>query len=177
MDYAFAFALNGFALRSALAAGLAIFLASYLIWFEAAAVFCFWLADRKKRMLAAFSAVVSAALSWLLSQGLGLVYFRPRPFADHAGIHTLIVKSGLEKSFPSDHVVIAFALAAAVALINRRWGLWLLISAAFISVGRIAVGVHYSTDVLAGAIIGCAIAYFVHRLIHFILKTRHHPHD
>jgi len=177
MDYAIVSAFNGWASRSALASGLAIFLASHLVWFLALSAVIFLLLAPKKRMLAFVSAAISAVLALLVNQGIGAVYFRPRPFADHAGIHALIVKSSLDKSFPSDHAALAFALAAAIALVDRRWGAWLFAAAALVALGRVAAGVHYPTDVLAGALIGCLAAYAIHRLIHLILRTRHRLHD
>jgi undecaprenyl-diphosphatase len=177
MDYAIVAILNGLAFRSEFFVGLAIFLAAHLIWFMFLAVAAFWIFSLKRRALAAVSAAVSAALAWLLNQGIGLIYFQPRPFADHADIHALIVKSSLEKSFPSDHAALAFALAVSVTLVNRRWGAWLIAAAILVAVGRVIVGVHYPSDVLAGCLVGCLVAYAVHRLIHHILRTRHHPHD
>ena len=173
MDYVIVSALNGFALRSAVVSGLAVFLASHLIWFMAAGAFVFWLGARKARLVAVISAFVSAAASWIASQGIGFVYFRPRPFADHADIHALIAKSSLDKSFPSDHAAIAFALAMAIGMTDRRWGAWFFGAACLVAVGRVLVGVHYPSDVVAGALLGCVAAYATHRIIHLILRTRH----
>jgi undecaprenyl-diphosphatase len=154
--------------------GLGVFCASVLIWIEAAAVVAFFLRDRR-RLLVLASAAVSALLAWLASDGIGFLYFRPRPFAALADARLLISKSPLDKSFPSDHATIAFALAFAVYQADRRWGGILLAMAAVIALARVFVGVHYFSDVVAGAFLGLICAFIVHRLVHKILHTAHHP--
>lgn len=63
------------------------------------------------------------------------------------------------QSFPSGHATTAFALAAAVGFISERWFYPALALAAVIALSRLALGVHYPTDVLAGAVIGLLGAY------------------
>jgi PAP2 superfamily. len=152
-----------------------IFCASFLIWIEIVLIGVFYLTARKRRALAACSAVASSVLAWTVSQGIGLLYFRPRPFAVLQSAHLLINKSSLDKSFPSDHASIAFAVACAIFFVDRRWGGVLLAMAAVISLARVFVGVHYFSDVVAGALLGFVCAFLVHRLIHYFLRTRHHP--
>jgi undecaprenyl-diphosphatase len=154
--------------------GFGIFCASVLIWIEAAAVTVFFLQDRRRAWVFA-SAAASGVIAWLASEGIGLLYFRPRPFAALSGVHLLIAKSPLDKSFPSDHASIAFALAFAVYFADRRWGGVFLAMAAAIAVARVYVGVHYFSDVIAGALLGFICAFLVHRLIHIFLHTKHHP--
>lgn len=149
-----------------------IFFAVGVIWLEAALLAVFVLLDRR-RYFAALTAFASAVAAWAVNQGIGLLWFRPRPFAELPGVHEIIGKSALDKSFPSDHSSFAFALAAAVFLVDRRWGSVFLVLAALIAVGRVYVGVHYPTDVIAGASVGIACAYAVHRLAHRYLGTRH----
>jgi undecaprenyl-diphosphatase len=58
-------------------------------------------------------------------------------------------------SFPSDHAALFFALATGVWCVNRKGGgflfLYILI---FICLPRLYVGIHYPTDIIAGAVIG-----------------------
>jgi undecaprenyl-diphosphatase len=62
-------------------------------------------------------------------------------------------------SFPCDHAVLFFALATGFFLISRRLG-WLtfLFAAVCIMLPRVYVGIHYPSDVLAGALLGVAVA-------------------
>jgi undecaprenyl-diphosphatase len=61
-------------------------------------------------------------------------------------------------SFPSGHATVAFACATVLSLAvpRLRWPLYAL--AALIAFSRVYVGVHYPGDVLAGAVLGVAIA-------------------
>lgn len=68
------------------------------------------------------------------------------------------------QSFPSGHATTAFALAAVIGFVSPRWFYPGLAFAAVIGVSRVALGVHYTSDVIGGAILGLAGAYFVRLL-------------
>ena len=65
------------------------------------------------------------------------------------------------QSFPSGHATTAFALAAVLGFLSERWFYPALVLAAVIGVSRVALGVHYPSDVLAGAVVGLLGAYVV----------------
>jgi membrane-associated phospholipid phosphatase len=65
------------------------------------------------------------------------------------------------QSFPSGHATTAFALAAAIGFISPRWFYPGLAFAAVVGVSRVSLGVHYTSDVVAGAILGVLGAYLV----------------
>jgi undecaprenyl-diphosphatase len=88
---------------------------------------------------------------------------RPRPCAEIggvpiiAGIHQL-VSCGPGKSFPSSHAVNNFAVATVFSWYYRKY-LWAFVSwASLIAISRPAVGVHYPSDILGGAVFGTAMA-------------------
>lgn len=64
-------------------------------------------------------------------------------------------------SFPSGHAAFYFALAFAVYLYHKKAGAFFLTGAALISISRVAGGIHYPSDILAGAILGYFTAIFV----------------
>ena len=65
-------------------------------------------------------------------------------------------------SFPSDHSALWFALAATIFFISRRAGIFLSLYVIFgLALARIYVGTHYPTDILAGGLIGIAVASLV----------------
>jgi membrane-associated phospholipid phosphatase len=68
------------------------------------------------------------------------------------------------QSFPSGHTTTAFAFAFVVGFMARRWFPFLLLGAMAIGVSRVAVGAHYPTDVLGGAVLGTVGAYAVRAL-------------
>jgi undecaprenyl-diphosphatase len=62
-------------------------------------------------------------------------------------------------SFPSGHTITAFAIAVALSLFYPGLVAGLLFCAASVAASRILVGMHFLSDVVAGAGIGTALAY------------------
>jgi undecaprenyl-diphosphatase len=107
---------------------------------------------------AAVAAVLSAGLALAIAKVISELVDRARPFvADPHGVH-LFSGHAADPGFPSDHATAAFAIATAILLRKRGWGLVALAAATVLSVGRVALGVHYPSDVLAGAALGAAAA-------------------
>lgn len=107
---------------------------------------------------AALAAALSAGLALAAGAIVSGIVDRPRPFVADPGRLHLFVSHSADASFPSDHATAAFAIAVAILLRKRAWGIAVLVLAAILSVGRVAVGVHYPSDVLAGAVLGAAAA-------------------
>ncbi len=63
-------------------------------------------------------------------------------------------------SFPSGHTAVAFAFAAPISLLGQKAHLSALTLAAIVGLSRLYLGVHYPTDVLAGAVIGTCCGLF-----------------
>jgi undecaprenyl-diphosphatase len=84
---------------------------------------------------------------------------RARPF-DVLEIR-LIDARPASASFPSGHAAMAMAGALAVTRMLPRsgWMLWPL--AVVIAISRVYLGVHWPSDVLAGSVLGLAVAWFV----------------
>lgn len=61
-------------------------------------------------------------------------------------------------SFPSGHTSSSFAAATAIYAMNRKWGIAAYVFAALMGISRLYLGVHFPTDVLAGAAIGFLMA-------------------
>jgi undecaprenyl-diphosphatase len=128
----------------------------------AAALALVFLAARPARFAewrrASLAAVLSAGLGLTVGKAISELVDRARPFvADPHGVH-LFTAHAADPGFPSDHATAAFAIAAAIFLRKRSWGIAALVAAAVLSVGRVALGVHYPSDVLAGAALGSAAA-------------------
>lgn len=80
---------------------------------------------------------------------------RARPWVVMEGFQVL-VKSGDPNSFPSGHTCAAFAFALAVCMAaEERWMKVAAVAAAVLmGASRLYVGVHFPSDVLAGAAVG-----------------------
>jgi undecaprenyl-diphosphatase len=107
---------------------------------------------------AAVAAAVSVAAALAAGAVIARLVDRPRPFVTHAGQVHLFARHAADAGFPSDHATAAFAIAAAVFAYERRAGSVLLGLAALLALGRVAIGVHYPTDVAAGALLGTLVA-------------------
>ena len=69
----------------------------------------------------------------------------------------------MDYSFPSGHTGTSFAAAVVLFLsYPKKYSFWFLVLAFLIGFSRLYVGVHYPTDVLAGALIGTVIAVCVY---------------
>jgi undecaprenyl-diphosphatase len=96
---------------------------------------------------------------------------RARPFVTYPDdIHKHSVAGS--KSYPSGHTSMAFAAATSISL---QYPKWYVIAPAFIyasGVGysRMYLGVHYPTDVLAGAVLGAGSSFVTHYTFKFIKK-------
>lgn len=107
---------------------------------------------------ACLAAVLGAGLGLAAGKVISELVDRARPFvADPHGVH-LFASHAADPGFPSDHATAAFAIAVAIVLRKRAWGIFALVAATVLSIGRVALGVHYPSDVLAGAALGSAAA-------------------
>jgi membrane-associated phospholipid phosphatase len=59
-------------------------------------------------------------------------------------------------SFPSDHATLLFGVTCAILLVDRRLGLLMLAAAVLANFARVYTGLHYPTDIVGGALLGCA---------------------
>lgn len=162
MDKAVLTFLNGFLIRhDAIEDPLLQYETRSQLIFAGILIALFFVARHERRAdarRAAVAAAVSSALALTIGLLISNVVERPRPFiADPTGVH-LFAKHAADSGFPSDHATVAFAIATAIFLRDRRWGGVVCALALLVAIGRVAIGVHYPTDVLAGALLGCASA-------------------
>ncbi len=106
--------------------------------------------------------VAAAGFGALLALGaaqlIASAWDRPRPYEAHASDAHLMLAPSPDPSFPSDHATGAYAIAFAVLLRHRKAGVLALVLATLIGVSRVALGTHYPSDVLGGALLGAFAA-------------------
>lgn len=145
-----------------------IFLASYAIWLLVFLILVLGFLPAKRDMILTrmntCQALLAGLLGWGLARVIGLFLYRSRPYIIHE-VNKLIEQLFTDKSFPSDHATIAFAIAWTIFLHSHKLGAWFLVSAVLIALGRVYVGVHYPSDVLAGALLGAISALVIKKLI------------
>jgi len=95
------------------------------------------------------------------SQGLKTFVYRDRPFTTYPFIEKLSEGGG--SSFPSGHTLEAFAIATALSLlfVKKKIVIPVILWAMLVAYSRMALGVHYPSDILAGIIIGTFIGWSV----------------
>jgi undecaprenyl-diphosphatase len=106
--------------------------------------------------------VISVSLADLACSWLKVVTARPRPCQALEGVR-LIVSCPRSLSLPSSHGATSFAFSTPYFLLARRflqagWLAFLLVLASLIALSRPYLGVHYPSDIVAGAALGAAIA-------------------
>jgi undecaprenyl-diphosphatase len=118
---------------------------------------------RRIAQRAAVAAGLSAAVALALAQLIARLVDRPRPFVADPGAVHVFAHHAADPGFPSDHATAAFAIGVALLLRRRGWGGIVLVLATVLALGRVAMGVHYPSDVLAGALLGTLVAVLLHR--------------
>jgi membrane-associated phospholipid phosphatase len=115
-------------------------------------------------------------LAYCLSETLKMAVDQPRP------CHLAAVKSLIacpptgDWAFPSNHATVAAGLAVAVVMVIPRLGAVALLLAALVTLSRVALGVHYPHDVIAGVLIGAVTVAMVHlNFTPWFGRSRSHP--
>lgn len=101
----------------------------------------------------------STAVTALVNVGLKHLFKRSRPFKKYPNFVSVRTASGY--SFPSGHTSSAFATASALSRAYSKWYVVApsLLWASSVGYSRMYLGVHFPTDVLAGAALGTGAAF------------------
>jgi|SRR5579864_4782741 len=163
--------LNHFARRSWAVDTLFVLSTNYLLRVAGIVPLYWWAwfrhgeAKTEKRDILVFG-MISALIALFVARAFSyFLPFRPRPMHDPTlqfqppyGQSTDILLSW--SSFPSDHAAVYFAVAMCLYFVSRRLGTFALCWAFFVTcLPRIYLGIHYPTDILAGALIGIGVAF------------------
>lgn len=120
-------------------------------WFWALFLLTIWLVGNpfwKKWAVVQFIALTVMA-AFVLT--LKFSFKRRRPDGDWGDIY----RSTDPHSFPSGHATRAFLLGTMGIFLGPAWAaILLVILAPLVALGRVAMGVHYLSDILAGAVLG-----------------------
>jgi membrane-associated phospholipid phosphatase len=109
-----------------------------------------------RTMAAALWAGAGTLLAVAVNQPIGNAVAEHRPYQAYPHALLLVAKT-TDFSFPSDHAVMAGAVAAGLFLVSRRLGLVAALAACVMAATRVYVGAHYPWDVVAGLVLGAAV--------------------
>ncbi|MEU8590263.1 phosphatase PAP2 family protein [Streptomyces sp. NPDC048664] len=113
-------------------------------------------------------APLAAGVAVLVSMPIRGFVGRPRPSADHQGLDVL-TGGGPGFSFVSEHAALMTAMAVALFVAHRRFGLAGLALALAEGFCRVYAGAHYPTDVVGGFALGTAVALLLSPLASALL--------
>jgi membrane-associated phospholipid phosphatase len=117
---------------------------------------------------------VASALNAGITNAMKYSINRDRPFVTYPDIMKKS-KAG-SPSFPSGHTSSAFATATSISLTYPKWYVIVpsYLYAGTVAYSRMDLGVHYPSDVLAGALIGSACAYITWKVNQDLLVKKKH---
>jgi hypothetical protein len=100
---------------------------------------------------------VGTVLAVVINQPIVNAVHEPRPYTSP---HTLLVLAdhSHDFSFPSGHATMAGAVAAGLFSVRARLGAIATVAAGLIAFARVYIAAHYPQDVLAGLMLGAAVA-------------------
>jgi membrane-associated phospholipid phosphatase len=124
-------------------------------WFWGAALIILWFFSNPFWREWEVVEFVGISLLAALVMGIKFLVRRRRPEGEWGGIY----RNTDPHSFPSGHAARAFLIAVVGSALGPPWlGILLWIWAPLVALARVSMGVHYLSDIVAGAILGIVIA-------------------
>ncbi|MEU8930235.1 phosphatase PAP2 family protein [Streptomyces sp. NPDC048409] len=135
-----------------------------VLWFATAAAVAASRTPRARRAAVRGLASLTLASATINTIGKRSVR-RNRPALDPVPTVRHLKRQPITTSFPSGHAASAAAFAAGVALESPGWGAVVAPVAFSVAMSRVYTGVHFPSDVVAGAALGVGAAFVVRRLV------------
>jgi len=126
-------------------------------------IILFMLYDLQTGTISAIVFTAAAALEW----GIKRIFQRPRPFTLIPDAVMAQPRQPKDTSFPSGDAMRIWFLALTIPLmlgISSAFSIGTCFIALLVTMGRIAMGVHYPLDTIAGSGLGIVAAGIVHQL-------------
>ena len=140
-------------------------------WFWAIGLFILWISGNS--FWKQWAVLQFASIGFLAATVFAIKFSikRKRPEGEWGQIYRFMDPH----SFPSGHAARAFMIATIATGLGPAWlAIVLWIWAPFVALARVAMGVHYVSDVVAGALFGILIAFIVLQiylpLFHWVFK-------
>lgn len=162
LDTQLFYLLNNLAGQSSFFDGIVVFLASYLppiliVFFIAFLLFSQH-SKREKLQIFLITTISVVIARFGVTELIRFFYHRTRPFVD-LPVNQLLTNN--DWSFPSGHATFFFAMATAVYLYHKKWGIVFIGATILMTLSRVIAGVHYPSDIVGGALVGIIVAHII----------------
>jgi membrane-associated phospholipid phosphatase len=131
-----------------------------------------WWAARRSGEPKRMAAVVCAGAATLLAVGINQpivdAVHEARPYTTHPGALVLATRSA-DFSFPSDHSVMAGAVAVGLVFVSRKLAALAAVAALVMAFSRVYIAAHYPADVAVGLLLGAGVALVVYLAAHQVV--------
>lgn len=141
-----------------------IFIAKYFYIISVLGIIIFFIKQPRaiKKSMIVCGAII-APLSYIIAKISSAFYYNPRPFV--MGHFIPLVAHAPDNGFPSDHTLLAGAIAMIIWFYNKKISYWFWGIAFLIGIARVYVGIHHIADIL-----GSIIIVIISGIIYFIFK-------
>jgi undecaprenyl-diphosphatase len=139
-----------------------------------AVIFLLVLPNKKKKNFIIFG-VITGAVAYLLAKIGGAIFYNARPFVSEHVIP--LIQHAANNGFPSDHTLIASAIAVTIFMVSKKWGVGFMILAIIIGSARVMAHVHHPIDIIGSiifALLGGVVAYYLTPKIEKLLHKPSH---
>jgi undecaprenyl-diphosphatase len=119
-----------------------------------------------------FTSLASLAISMGTTYSLKKIINRDRPYLTYPNIQPYYIEN--DPAFPSGHTTAAFSTATSLSLTFKKW--YVVVPAytwaGAVAYSRLHLGVHYPSDVLAGAAIGAGSAWLCYKANRWLQREK-----
>ncbi|HEY1033331.1 MAG TPA: phosphatase PAP2 family protein [Flavipsychrobacter sp.] len=138
-----------------------------------------YISDKQQWRHNGWQTVAALGTATIIGYGMKYGIDRKRPYESYPDI--VPYHYDTDPSFPSGHTSLAFATATSVSL---QYPKWYVVAPAYLWAGaigysRMHLGMHYPSDVLAGAVLGAGSSFLAYKGQQWLLKrkqkTAKHP--